>query len=295
VALKNGFKNGDIILAVNAKPVSEMSEAVEKLLLDEHNSCTIKRGDETLKLNLPNDFAKQMIAAEVKQFAVPRFPFVIDKFALGSIAQKNGMKEGDSIVSINGVKTPAFTDFVVEIAKNKSKEVTLGYYRNGKEMTSNFTLDENGKIGAVAKNPYLMFKTKKIEYGFFESIPAGVSQGVESLVNYVKQFKFVFSKEGASSLGGFGTIGNLFPETWNWQLFWNMTAFLSIILAFMNILPIPALDGGHVMFTLWEIVTGKKPGDKFLERAQIVGMVLLFALLIYANGNDLVRWLGGKF
>jgi regulator of sigma E protease len=295
VALKNGFKNGDIILAVNAKPVSEMSDAVEKLLLDESHSCTIKRGDETLKLNLPNDFAKQMIAAEVKQFAVPRFPFVIDKFALGSIAQKNGMKEGDSIVSINGVKTPAFTDFVVEIAKNKSKEVSLGYYRNGKEMTSNFTLDENGKIGAVAKNPYLMFKTQKIEYGFFESIPAGVSQGVESLVNYVKQFKFVFSKEGASSLGGFGTIGNLFPETWNWQLFWNMTAFLSIILAFMNILPIPALDGGHVMFTLWEIVTGKKPGDKFLERAQIVGMVLLFALLIYANGNDLVRWLGGKF
>ena len=205
------------------------------------------------------------------------------------------MKEGDSIVSINGVKTPAFTDFVVEIAKNKSKEVSLGYYRNGKEMTSNFTLDENGKIGAVAKNPYLMFKTQKIEYGFFESIPAGVSQGVESLVNYVKQFKFVFSKEGASSLGGFGTIGNLFPETWNWQLFWNMTAFLSIILAFMNILPIPALDGGHVMFTLWEIVTGKKPGDKFLERAQIVGMVLLFALLLYAHGNDLVRWLGGKF
>ena len=295
VALKNGFKNGDIILAVNAKPVSEMSDAVEKLLLDESHSCTIKRGDETLKLNLPNDFAKQMIAAEVKQFAVPRFPFVIDKFALGSIAQKNGMKEGDSIVSINGVKTPAFTDFVVEIAKNKSKEVSLGYYRNGKEMTSNFTLDENGKIGAVAKNPYLMFKTKKIEYGFFESIPAGVSQGVESLVNYVKQFKFVFSKEGASSLGGFGTIGNLFPETWNWQLFWNMTAFLSIILAFKYILPKPDLNGEHVMLTQWENDTGRKPGDKFLERAQIVGMVLLFALLIYANGNDLVRWLGGKF
>ncbi|MBP1646154.1 MAG: peptidase [Bacteroidetes bacterium] len=295
VALKNGFQNGDIILAVNAKPVSEMSEAVEKLLLDEHNSCTIKRGDEIVKINLPNDFSKQIIAAEAKQFAVPRFPFVIDNFALGSIAQKNGMKEGDSIVSINGVKTRAFTDFVVEIAKHKLKPISLGYYRNGKEMTSNFTLDENGKIGAVAKNPYLMFKTKKVEYGFFESIPAGISQGVESLVNYVKQFKFVFSKEGASSLGGFGTIGNLFPETWNWQLFWNMTAFLSIILAFMNVLPIPALDGGHVMFTLWEIITGKKPGDKFLERAQIVGMVLLFALLIYANGNDLVRWLSGKF
>ena len=122
-----------------------------------------------------------------------------------------------------------------------------------------------------------------------------ISQGVETLVNYVKQFKFVFSKEGASQLGGFGSIGNLFPSTWNWQIFWNMTAFLSIILAFMNILPIPALDGGHVMFTLWEMITGKKPGDKFLERSQLVGMALLFALLIYANGNDLIRWLSGKF
>lgn len=295
VALKNGFKNGDIILAVNAKPVNDMSQVVEKLLLDQSHNCTIKRGEETLMLNLPTDFAKQMIAAEVKQFAIPRFPFVIDKFALGSIAEKSGMQAGDSIVSINGVPTPAFTDFVAEIAKYKSKPVSIGYYRNGVEKKADFTLDENGKIGAVAKNPYLMFETKKVEYGFFESIPAGISQGVQSLVNYVKQFKFVFSKEGASSLGGFGTIGNLFPETWNWQLFWNMTAFLSIILAFMNILPIPALDGGHVMFTLWEIITGRKPGDKFLERAQIVGMVLLFALLIYANGNDLVRWLGGKF
>ena len=295
VALKNGFQNGDIILAVNAKPVKDMSEVVEKLLLDQSHDCTIKRGVETIKLDLPKDFAKQMIAAEVKQFATPRFPFVVGQFALGSIAEKNGMKVEDSIVSINGVSTPAFSDFVAEIAKHKSKSVSIGYYRNGEEKTSTFTLDDNGKIGAVAKNPYIMFKTEKIEYGFFESIPAGISQGVSSLVNYVKQFKFVFSKEGASSLGGFGTIGNLFPETWNWQVFWNMTAFLSIILAFMNILPIPALDGGHVMFTLWEMITGKKPGDKFLERAQIVGMVLLFALLIYANGNDLVRWLSGKF
>ena len=122
-----------------------------------------------------------------------------------------------------------------------------------------------------------------------------MAQGTQTLINYVKQFKFIFSKEGASQLGGFGTIGNLFPSSWNWSIFWNMTAFLSIILAFMNILPIPGLDGGHVMFTLWEIVTRRKPGDKFLERAQMVGMILLFALLIYANGNDLVRWLGGKF
>ncbi|MDD2530544.1 MAG: site-2 protease family protein, partial [Bacteroidales bacterium] len=164
VALKNGFQNGDIILAVNAKPVKDMTEVVEKLLLDQSHDCTIKRGFETIKLDLPKDFAKQMIAAEVKQFATPRFPFVVGQFALGSIAEKNGMKVEDSIVSINGVSTPAFSDFVAEIAKHKSKSVSIGYYRNGEEKTSTFTLDDNGKIGAVAKNPYLMFKTEKIEY-----------------------------------------------------------------------------------------------------------------------------------
>ena len=115
------------------------------------------------------------------------------------------------------------------------------------------------------------------------------------MVSYVKQFKYVFSKEGATQIGGFGAIGSLFPSVWDWHLFWNMTAFLSIILAFMNILPIPALDGGHVMFTLWEMITRRKPSEKFMERAQMVGMILLFALLIYANGNDLFRWLTGKF
>ena len=200
-----------------------------------------------------------------------------------------------SIVGINGVPTPTFTDFVQEIAKYKSQEIRVDYYRDNIPQTTLLSLDDNAKIGAVARSPYLIFPTQKIEYGFFESIPAGIIQGSETLVNYIKQFKFVFSKEGASQLGGFGTIGNLFPATWSWPIFWNMTAFLSIILAFMNVLPIPGLDGGHVMFTLWEMVTGRKPGDKFLERAQMVGMILLFTLLIYANGNDVVRWIGGKF
>ncbi|HHT03759.1 MAG TPA: RIP metalloprotease RseP [Bacteroidales bacterium] len=295
VALKNGFQNGDIILAVNAKPVYEMQDAVEKLLLDESPTCTIQRGLETIKIDLPQDFAKQMIAANAKLFAAPRFPFVIDNFAIGSIAQKSGMEIGDSIVGINGIETQTFTDFVGEISKYKSKEVRVDYYRNNTAQSVLLNLDDNGKIGAVARSPYLIFPTKEISYGFFESIPAGITQGTETLVNYVKQFKFVFSKEGASQLGGFGTIGNLFPASWSWPIFWQMTAFLSIILAFMNILPIPGLDGGHVMFTLWEMVTRRKPGDKFLERAQMVGMILLFTLLIYANGNDLVRWIGGKF
>lgn len=295
VALDNGFQNGDIIIAVNAKPVTEMSEVVELLLLDGSSHCTIKRGNKIMRLDIPSDFSKQFIAAKSTMFAIPRFPFIIDNFALGSLAQDKGMMIGDSITGINGVSTPTFNDFVQEISKYKNQEIKLGFFRNSQELELSIKLDENAKIGAVSRSPYAIYPTKKIEYGFLESIPAGIAQGSQSLVNYVKQFKYVFSKEGASQLGGFGTIGNLFPSSWNWQIFWNMTAFLSIILAFMNILPIPALDGGHVMFTLWEIITGKKPGDRFMERAQLIGMALLFALLIFANGNDLFRWLGSKF
>ncbi|MDY0054351.1 MAG: RIP metalloprotease RseP [Bacteroidales bacterium] len=295
VALRNGFENGDIIIAINAKPVTEMSQIVEELLLDGSSHCTVKRGEQIIRINLPKDFSKQLIAENSPAFAVPRFPFIIDNFAVGSLAKEKGMKVGDSIVGINGVSTPTFSDFVNEIAKYKNKEINLDFFREGQEHEVLIKLDETAKIGAVSRSPYLIYPTKKIEYNFFESIPEGIAQGANSLVSYVKQFKYVFSKEGASQIGGFGTIGSLFPSTWNWNIFWNMTAFLSIILAFMNILPIPALDGGHVMFTLWEMITGRKPGDKFMERAQMVGMALLFALLIYANGNDLFRFLGSKF
>lgn len=295
VALKNGFQNGDIVQSIDSKKVVDLSEVVEQVLLESPKDITVKRGDSLVTFNLPKDFAKQMLVANPKQFATVRVPFVIDNFALGSLAQKAGMQIGDSIVALNGVATPTFTDFTQEIADKKGQEITITYYRNNQKQEVSFALSSDGKIGAVAKNPINIFKTEKIEYNIFESIPAGIQVGTETLVNYVKQFKLVFTKEGASQLGGFGAIGSMFPTEWNWAIFWNMTAFLSIILAFMNILPIPALDGGHVMFTLWEMITGKKPGDKFMERAQMIGMILLFGLLIFANGNDLYRWISSKF
>ena len=295
VALKNGFQNGDIVQSIDGKKVVDLSEVVEQVLLESPKDITVKRGDSLVTFNLSKDFAKQMLVANPKQFAIVRVPFVIDNFALGSLAQKAGMQIGDSIVALNGVATPTFSDFVKQIANEKGKEITITYYRNNKKEDVSFTLGSDGKIGAVAKNPTLIYKTEKTEYNLFESIPAGIQVGTETLVNYVKQFKLVFTKEGASQLGGFGAIGSMFPAEWNWAIFWNMTAFLSIILAFMNILPIPALDGGHVMFTLWEMITGKKPGDKFMERAQMIGMILLFGLLIFANGNDLIRWISSKF
>lgn len=295
VALKNGFQNGDIVQSIDGKKVVDLSEVVEQVLLESPKDITVKRGDSLVTFNLPKDFAKQMLVANPKQFATVRIPFVIDNFALGSLAQKAGMQIGDSIVALNGVATPTFTDFTQEIADKKGQEITLTYYRNNQKQEVTFALGSDGMIGAMPKNPINIFKTEKIDYNILESIPAGIQVGTETLVNYVKQFKLVFTKEGVSQLGGFGAIGSMFPAEWNWAIFWNMTAFLSIILAFMNILPIPALDGGHVMFTLWEMITGKKPGDKFMERAQMIGMILLFGLLIFANGNDLIKWISSKF
>ena len=295
VALKNGFQNGDIITKVEGKEVHQLSDALEQILLEDTKQVSVLRNGVEETITLPQDFAKQMLASGAKQFATPRFPFVIDNFVIGSAAEKAGMKVGDSIIALNGVNTASFSDFVKEIENKKGEDIEITYYRNGKEEKTAFKLGADGKIGAACKNPAMIYQTEKTEYNIFESIPAGIVLGCETLVSYVKQFKLVFTKEGASQLGGFGAIGSMFPETWNWALFWNMTAFLSIILAFMNILPIPALDGGHVMFTLWEMITGKKPGDKFMARAQTIGMAILFALLIYANGNDLYRWISSKF
>lgn len=293
-ALSSGFKNGDRIIAVDGKQVQEMRDVVNAILLDNKRNVKLIRNNDTINIVLSEDFSKKMIGAGEKQFAVPRFPFVIGGFTDNALGKKAGLEVGDSLVAINGQATTSFSEFATKMARYANQKVTVAYYRNNVLDSLNIKLDKDAKIGAYCKDYTKDLQYVHTDYGFFESIPKGIAHGWSTLVSYVKQFKFVFSKEGASQLGGFGAIGSLFPSTWNWQLFWNMTAFLSIILAFMNILPIPALDGGHVIFTLWEIITGKKPSDKFMEKAEMVGLILLFALLIYANGNDLFRWMTGK-
>jgi regulator of sigma E protease len=175
------------------------------------------------------------------------------------------------------------------LSKYKNQEVKLDIYRKGTLTSTVAKVDSAGFLGFYPKNEMQAYQTVTLKYGFFESFPAGIKMGVQTLKDYVNQFKYVFTKEGASSLGGFGAIGSLFPPTWNWHAFWMMTAFLSVILAFMNILPIPGLDGGHVLFLLYEVVTRRKPSDKFMEYAQVAGMVLLLGLVIYANGMDIIR------
>ncbi|MDR1847139.1 MAG: RIP metalloprotease RseP [Bacteroidales bacterium] len=295
VFIDNGFRNGDMILSINGEKPDDVPTATNKLLLDNVRKVEVKRGDSIINISLPADFANQIVASGAKDVITPLFPFVVGDFVSGSLAKNAGMIKGDSIVALNDVPCPTFADFTREIKNFADKEVVVSFYRNNQLQKTNIKLDETAKIGVYPQNPANMFETRKTEYGFLESIPAGIAKGTSMLVSYVKQFKLIFSKEGASQVGGFGAIGGLFPAEWDWQIFWYITAFLSIMLAFMNILPIPALDGGHVFFTLWEMITGRKPGDKFMARAQTVGMIILFALLIYANGNDLFRWLSDKF
>jgi regulator of sigma E protease len=291
IAHEIGLLDGDRVLQVGSVEVKDARDIAKSLLLDDPKTLTVLRNGAIFEIDVPEDYAKQMLAEEVKQFADYRFPTIVDSVIPASNAAKGGLMKNDSIVSVNEKEVIFFNEFSKELGNNKDSQIIIGFYRNGELMQDNFDVDGNGKLGFVPKSPAMLLGYDNLEYGFWEALPAGVSKGVNILVDYVKQFKLVFSREGAKQLGGFGAIGNLFPAFWDWQFFWYITAFISLILAFMNILPIPALDGGHVIFLLYEIVTGKKPSDKFMEKAQVIGMVILFALIIYANGNDIYRWL----
>ena len=286
-----GFRDGDIPLRADDKELHYMTSD-ELLSIMNAKKVLVKRGSDTIAIAIPEKFVFRVEkeAKEGKPFMDYRVPVVVFDVQPGDGAAKAGMRRGDRITRVDSVATPDYSSFTAQLQNYKKKTVNISFLRDGKEMTLPVEINSNARVGIRLMPVDSIFTTIKKEYGLLESIPRGISTGCTTLVNYVKQFKYVFSKEGAESLGGFGAIGSIFPETWNWGAFWNITALLSIILAFMNILPIPALDGGHVLFLLYEIVRGKAPSDKFLERAQVVGMTLLILLLLYANGNDLYRW-----
>ena len=285
-----GFRDGDILLKANNEELDRLDQASFRKVVEASNVTVLRDGVETV-IPIPEDMMQRFMR-EGKGFASPdRVPMVVKKLSeKDSPAATAGLQPGDSIVSINGQATPLFEDVAEMLDQNKGKDITLGFYRNGMEQSVVIQPDTAGKIGVYLMSKTDLYPTVTRTYGFFESFPAGVRLGINTLKGYVNDMKYVFTKEGASSLGGFGTIGSIFPTVWDWQVFWMQTAFLSIILAFMNILPLPALDGGHVMFLLYEVIARRKPSDKFLEYAQITGMFLLFALLIYANGNDIFRF-----
>ncbi len=298
VAQKVGFQNGDILLSADGEELVRFPKAHRQIY--NANEVTVQRHGKEAIVQIPKDFMNQLMAANT-YLSDCRYPYVIDSIIPNNGYAKAGMQSGDSIIAINGISTPAFNDYMEVVEKLKvaapkdsvkgaSRNVTIAYVRAGVTDTVKVQLDSLYKGGAFAYRPDHFFKVVNKEYGFFESFPAGISLGVNTLKGYISDMKYVFTKEGANSLGGFGTIGSIFPAQWDWQRFWEMTAFLSIILAFMNILPIPALDGGHAIFIVYEIIARRKPSEKFMEYAQMVGMFLLFGLLIWANFNDIIRY-----
>ena len=291
-AKKAGFQNGDIPLSADNVPV-DFLDFKTILSIVEAKEVTVLRDEEVVTINLPADFKNAVF--EDESFMLARFPFVINTISNGGPAGKAGFIEGDSIVGVNESLNLSVPEIQKLLAENKGKEINLSFFRDNQLLSLPVVPDESGKLGVLLKySPNQVYETIRVQYNFFTAIPAGIRIGANTIKAYLSQFKFIFSKEGAKNLGGFGAIGNLFPSKWHWPAFWEMTALLSIILAVMNLLPIPALDGGHVMFLLYEVVSGRKPNEKFMEYAQIVGMVLILGLVLYANGNDLFRWLGNR-
>lgn len=288
-----GFRDGDILISADGIPFERYDGDLLTSIVDARQVTVLREGQEA-SVYIPENLMNRLLTDSIR-FASFRYPFVLDSIPSGSPAALAGLQVGDSITQLNG-KNISYSDFEEEKSHrmqtaDASHDMLLTYVRKGVTDTLTVTTDSLFKLGVYPRiQTSKLLPTVKQEYSFMSSIPAGISLGVKTLKGYVGQMKYLFSKEGAKQLGGFGTIGSIFPATWDWHQFWYMTAFLSIILAFMNILPIPALDGGHVLFLIYEIVARRKPSDKFMERAQMVGMFLLFGLLIWANFNDILRY-----
>ena len=306
ILLDEGFEQQDKFITIDGVEPEELGDVVQAIIVEGKRDVKVLRGADTVALTMSEDLGTRYLAAmnthsrieRTKERAddsykaqrlvliEPWIPSVIDTVHPGFAAAYAGLQKGDSIVAVGGVPTPCYTLLTQELQHHPCDSVDIDFYRQGEPMTARVFLGDECKLGVQAQLP---FHYEHISYSFFQAIPAGIRRGWEFLAGYVKQFRLVFTKEGAQSVGGFYAIGSMFPDVWSWYAFWNMTAILNIILAFMNFLPIPALDGGYILFILVEMITRRKPSDKFLEKANNVGWWILFGLLILANGNDIIR------
>ena len=287
-----GLEDGDIPVKVGDRQVDNLAKIFAYIVIDGERTITVKRDGQLVDIELPANFDQIVLKNEFNQLYNLRIPVVVNQTSPNSGAEMAGLKEGDSIVTINGESTLYFDQFQAAIKSNKSQTVAIGLIREGQEMTLDAKVDSMGIVGVAPFSPARYnLKYENEEFGFFEAFPAGISYGIDVVKNYAKSLGLVFTKEGAKSVGGFGSMSKIFAPQWDWFTFWNATALLSLILAFMNILPIPALDGGHVVFLLYEIVSGRQPSQKVLEVAQYIGFFLLIGLMLYANGNDLFKFL----
>ena len=290
-AMNLGLRNGDRILTVDGSKVDDFQLVIHDIVVNDAKTIGIERNGIFMNIDIPGNAIAPLLKSNVP--ILPRIPFYIEDFQEDSPAKKAGIRVNDRIIALNNDQTRFFDEFKSAIQKYKDKEVTLTVLRDDND-TINYSLivPSSGLIGVAPDfNLERFFELKEVRYSFMASIPAGINKGFRTIRSYLKQLKLLFRPETKAyeSIGGFIKIGSIFPSEWIWQSLWGLTAFLSIILAIMNMLPIPALDGGHVMFLLYEIISGRKPGEKFLEYAQIAGMILLFSLLFYANGNDIIQ------
>ena len=284
-----GFQQGDKIISIDGEPIETLTEDVGKYLMFRNvESIKVEHANNTIEdLKLPEDIGKQLFAAGDLPALEPRSAFQLDSVTIGLPAEKAGLMAKDKIVAVNGNPITYSSDFTYQLKNSTTKDVVLQVIRNNEKKEFTITPTEDQQIGIMySKTEKDYIKYNERTYSFGESVSGGFSKGYWEIKDYLAQFQYIFTKKGASQIGGFAAIGQMFPAQWNWQAFWYLTAFLSIMLGVLNLLPIPALDGGHVMFLLYEMISGRKPGDKFMEYAQLVGFVLLIGLVLFANGND---------
>lgn len=307
-AKKIGFRDGDILLSTNEKQLTKFDVDMYRAIAD-GQSVTVLRDGKKVTVTLPEDMSLLTMLKTQPVFAKPFIPADIDSVMPNSPAMKTGIKKGDKLLAIGGKSIDSWNEFDDRLGVLNDMLATSTTHADSMKVrtvsvvvshkatptvadTLQMTLNPDLTLGVGRTTLLSYYQPTTEHYSFFKSFPAGVKYGIGVLRGYVDDMKYVFSADGAKSLGGFGAIGSLFPPTWDWMMFWRMTAFLSIILAFMNILPIPALDGGHVLFLLYEMITRRKPSENFLLKAEYVGFGLLILLMIVANLNDILRWLG---
>jgi len=290
LAYEMGLQNGDKILSVNGQYVKDFNKIPMILILEEAKTIQVERDGKNLEIILPEGILGKLVKHNNPNFLVHRFPFDVEGFSSPSTAEDAGIEVNDKIIGINGMPIKYFDEFSKALKSYQGEMVEAIVLRGQDTLFFDLQVSPEGKVG-ISYNPFKYFKLEEIDYSLLEAIPAGFAKTYDGIDNYLRQLKLLFSPEvkAYESVGGFISIGNIFPAVWDWQAFWRLTAFLSIMLAILNLLPIPALDGGHVMFLAFEIISGRKPSDKFMEYAQIAGMAILFALLIFANGNDIVK------
>lgn len=284
-----GFKNGDQILSVGGQKVESFFQIAPTIILEKAYTVTIKRDGAVQDVQISENYLPQLLKAQ--SLFIPRFPLTIGSVVENSPAQEAGLMPGDKLIAINNTPSTFFDEFSSAAKAHAGESMQITVEREGiqRELFTNVSID--GTVGIYPAAQWDFLELEKTNYTFLQSIPAGIKRGFSTFSGYLKSLKLIFSPKTKAyeSVGGFITIGSIFPKAWNWASFWELTALISIILAIMNMLPIPALDGGHMLFLIYEMVSGRKPSDKFMEQAQVIGMLLILALVIFANANDVVK------